>query len=66
MCTTDNRVSPKEAANELQMDVLTLRDLMQKKELNIGYYSKRPGCKRGNYIIYRRLLDLEKERVGIE
>lgn len=60
------RVSVRDAAQELQMDVLTLRHLMQTGCLKIGYYSKRPGCKRGSYIIYRRLLDIEKERLGIE
>lgn len=48
------------------MDVLTVRHLMQAGLLDIGLYSKRPGCKRGYYIVYRKLLDEEKERLGIE
>ena len=50
-------VSVKDAAKELHMDVLTLRYLMQTKELNIGFFIRRPGCRRGAYKIYRHLLD---------
>lgn len=59
-------VSIREAAKELHMDVLTVRHLMQAGLLEIGFYNKRPGCKRGHYIVYRKLLDIEKERLGIE
>lgn len=59
-------VPVKQAAKELHMDVLTVRHLMQAGLLDIGFYSKRPGCKRGHYIVYRKLLDEEKERLGIE
>lgn len=36
------RVTPKNAAKELQMDVITLRELMKREKLPIGYggYSK--------------------------
>lgn len=31
------RVTPKNAAKELQMDVITLRELMKREKLPIGY-----------------------------
>ena len=61
-----NRVTVAQASRELKMSPLTLRYLMASGQLKIGFYSKKPYAKRGNYIIYRRLLDLEKERLGIE
>lgn len=54
------------ASKELHMDVLTLRYLMQTEKLNIGFFIRRPGCRRGAYKIYRHLLDAEKKRLGIE
>lgn len=33
------RVTPKNAAKELQMDVITLRELMKREKLPIGYYN---------------------------
>ena len=48
------------------MSPLTLRTLMASGKLNIGFYTKKPDAKRGHYVIYRRLLELEKERLGIE
>ena len=61
-----DQVTVRQAAKELHMDVLTLRYLMQTKELNIGFFIRRPGCRRGAYKIYRHLLDAEKRRLGIE
>lgn len=61
-----NRVSVKDAASEMKMSPLTLRYLMASGQLRIGFYSKKPYAKRGNYIIFRKLLDEEKERLGIE
>jgi hypothetical protein len=61
-----NRVSVKDASRELGMTPLTLRTLMASGKLNIGFYTKKPDAKRGHYVIYRRLLELEKERLGIE
>lgn len=61
-----NRVTVNQASKELGMTPLTLRLLMSSGKLNIGFYTKRPDAKRGHYVIYRRLLDLEKERLGIE
>lgn len=61
-----NRVSVKDAASEMKMSPLTLRYLMASGQLQIGFYSKKPYAKRGSYIIFRKLLDAEKERLGIE
>ena len=61
-----NRVTTKQAAKELQMDVLTLQLLMQRKELPIGQAIKKDGKSRYGYYIYRGLLDAEKKRIGIE
>ena len=58
-------VSTKQAAKELQMDVLTLQQLMQRERLPIGYALKKEGKIRHGYYIYRGLLDAEKERLGI-
>lgn len=66
--TTHNfqdRVSTKQAAKELQMDVLTLQQLMQRDRLPIGYALKKEGKCRHGYYIYRGLLNAEKERLGI-
>ena len=61
-----NRVTVNQASKELGMTPLTLRTLMASGKLNIGFYTKKPDAKRGHYVIYRRLLELEKERLGIE
>lgn len=61
-----NRVSVKDASRELGMTPLTLRTLMRLGRINIGFFTKKPDAKRGHYVIYRRLLDIEKERLGIE
>lgn len=59
------RVSTKEAAKELHMDVLTLQMLMREGRLPIGYALKKEGKTRYGYYIYRGLLDAEKQRLGI-
>lgn len=59
----EGRVSSKQAAEELHMDVLTLRGLMQIGKINIGYALKKPGKTKYGYVIYRNLLDQEKERL---
>ncbi len=61
----NDRVSTREAARELQMDILTLQLLMQTEKLNIGYAVKKVGKTRYCYYIYRGLLDAEKRRLGI-
>jgi len=60
----DSRVTPEEAARELNMGVLTLRRLMQDEKLSIGYAVQHK--KRWSYFIYRNLLKQEKERLGIK
>jgi len=61
-----NRVSVKDASRELGMTPLTLRTLMRLGRINIGFFTKKPDAKRGHYVIYRRLLDIEKERLLVE
>lgn len=61
----NERVTSETAAKELGMDVLTLRGLMQQGKLNIGYALKKEGKSKWGYYIYRNLLDLEKNRLGI-
>ena len=61
-----NRVTVNQASKELGMTPLTLRTLIVSGKLNIGFYTRKPDAKRGHYVIYRRLLDIEKERLGIE
>lgn len=61
----NERVKPKIAAKELQMDVITLRELMKREKLPIGYAVKREGKSKCGFYIYRHLLDQEKERLGI-
>ena len=61
-----NRVTVNQASKELGMTPLTLRILMSSGKLKIGFYTKKPDAKRGHYVIYRRLLDIEKERLLIE
>ena len=59
------RVTPQVAAEELGMDVLTVRGLMQQGKLDIGYALKKEGKSKWSYYIYRKLLDETKERLGI-
>ena len=47
------RVTPKNAAKELQMDVITLRELMKREKLPIGYAIKREGKSKWGFYIYR-------------
>lgn len=51
------RVTTKEAAKELNMDVVTLQFLLRHEKLPIGYAVKKDGKKRYHYIIYRSMLD---------
>lgn len=62
----NERVTPKNAAKELQMDVITLRELMKREKLPIGYAIKREGKSKWGFYIYRHLLDQEKERLGMQ
>lgn len=60
----NERVTPEQAAKELNIGVLTLRGLMQEGKLDIGYALKKPGKTKWGYYIFRGLLDKEKERIG--
>lgn len=58
------RVTTKQAAAELNMDLETLQYLMREERLPIGYAMKREGKKRTLYIIYRGMLDQFKESIA--
>lgn len=60
------RVTTKQAAHELQIDVLTLRELMKKEKLPIGYAIKRDGKNKWGFYIYRHLLNEHKKTLGID
>lgn len=47
------------------MDVLTLRELMKKEKLPIGYAIKKDGKTKWGFYIYRHLLDEHKKYLGI-
>ncbi len=51
------RVTTKQAAAELSMDLDTLQFLMQQNRLPIGHAVKKEGKKRFSYYIYRGLLN---------
>ncbi|MDD3417385.1 MAG: DNA-binding protein [Lachnospiraceae bacterium] len=51
------RVTTKQAAAELNMDLDTLQFLMRENRLPIGQAVKKKGKKRFSYYIYRGLLD---------
>ncbi|MBP3490788.1 DNA-binding protein [bacterium] len=58
------RVTTKQAAAELNMDIETLQYLLRQERLPIGYAVKREGAKRGVYIIYRGMLDQFKKSIA--
>lgn len=58
------RVTTKQAAAELNMDITTLQYLMRAERLPIGYALKQEGKKRTVYIIYRGMLDQFKMKVA--
>lgn len=55
-----------QAARELQMSPQTLRYMMVSGKIAVGDCGKRPGAKRGFYRVFRKMLDEEKKRRGIE
>ena len=61
----NERVTPKNAAKELQMDVITLRELMKREKLPSGYAIKREGKSKGGVYVYRRRGEQEKGRRGM-
>ena len=58
-----NRVTTKQAAKELNMDLDTLQYLMRKGQLPIGHAVLREGKKRTTYYIYRGMLDTYKKQI---
>ena len=59
----DNTVTIQQAAKELGMTPLSLRELMAQGRINIGYAYQRPGSGKRKFFIYRHLLDEEKKRI---
>lgn len=57
------RVSTKQAAKELNMDLETLQYLMRERRLPIGYVVKKEKAKRHSYYIYRGLLNTYKKQI---
>lgn len=62
--TALERVKPRQAAQELSMDVDSLKYLMREGRMPIGYVIKKPEATRCSYYIYRGLLEAEKERLA--
>lgn len=52
-----------EAAEELNMSIITVRLLLQKEKLPIGYAVKRDNGENYHYIIFKELVDGYKNRV---
>lgn len=59
-------ISVESAAKQLGFDPMTLRCLMRDKQINVGFYYKREGCRRGKYYVYQKLVDQAKRELGIE
>lgn len=59
----DEKVTIADAARELGMTPLSLRELMAQGRINIGYSYQRPGSGKRKFFVYRHLLDKEKERI---
>lgn len=57
------RATCEEAAKELHMSVLTLRELMKRDRLPIGYAILGEGGKHYHYVIFRKLLDAYRKEV---
>ena len=57
------RVTTKQAAKELNMDIEALQYLMRNNRLPIGHVIRKEGCKRHSYYIYRGLLDTYKKQI---
>lgn len=58
------RVSSRQAAEELHMDVESVQYLMREGRLPIGYAMKKEKSTRFTYYIYRGLLEAEKTRIA--
>lgn len=51
------RITTKEAAEKLNLTLLTVQVLLQQEKLPIGYAVKNPGSSKYHYIIYEELLN---------
>lgn len=60
------RVTTKQAAIELNMDIETLHWQMQKGRLPIGFVKKKDKATRYSYYIYRGALDAYKQKLAGE
>lgn len=60
------RVTTKQAAKELNIDIEALQYLMQNDRLPIGYAMKKKGATRYTYYIYRGLLNAYKKQIAGE
>lgn len=58
------RVTAKQAAKELNMDIESVHYLMRQGRLPLGYTVKKDGAKKHTYYIFRGLLDAEKKRIA--
>jgi len=58
------RVTAKQAAKELHMDIESVHYLMRQGRLPIGYALKKDGASKYSYYIYRGLLDAEKRAIA--
>ena len=58
------RVSARQAAKELNMDIETLHWQMQKGKLPIGFAKKKDKATRYSYYIYRGALDEYKRKLA--
>lgn len=57
------RVTTKEAARELNMDIETLQFLLRNNRIPIGYAVKKEKATRHSYYIYRGLLNTYKKQI---
>lgn len=57
------RVTTKEAARELNMDIETLQYLLRNDRIPIGYAIKKEKSTRHSYYIYRGLLNTYKNQI---
>lgn len=57
------RVTTRQAAKELHINIETLHYLLQQGKLPIGYVIKKDNAKRFSYYIYRGLLDSYKKEI---
>ena len=60
------RITTKEAAEILNINVLGIQELLKQEKLPIGYAIKMGNSTRYTYIIYRELVQAFKERVEKE